>query len=807
MKVIIVGGVAAGASAAARLRRLDESAEIILLEKGQFISYANCGLPYHLGGVIPERDDLLVMTPEKFASWFRIGVRTGNEAVKIDRANHALTIRRADGEYTETYDKLLLAVGATPAGEAFPEAEYPHVTHLWTIHDMDRALKRLPGAKRAVVVGAGFIGLEAAENLRERGMSVTVVQRGEHVLPTLDAEMAGALADELASAGIDVRFGRLVKAYREHLDCVDVELDDGSKIEADLVIVSTGVRPNTAIAAEAGLECGPRGHIIVDEHLRTSDPDIFAAGDAVEVVDPVFGGKTAIPLAGPANKQGRIAADNICGGQSVYRGSFGTSIVKVGRLSAGAVGLTEARLKDMGRPYRKLYIHPASNASYYPGGARLTLKLIFGGDGTIYGAQIVGAKGVDKRIDTIAQAMRNGLKAPQLGELELAYAPPYSSAKDPVNFAGFVAEDILTGKSDVVYADAIPDDAQIVDVREPDEHELGAVPGAVNLPLGQLRDRLGELDRSRLVVAYCQVGLRGYLAERILKQNGFRAANLSGGWLAWKMFHREPKKPAVQATENKPAAPAAEPAVNLKKLDVRTLPCPGPVVKLKAAMKGVPAGGGVHLLAPSTFEGDLLNWAKGAGCAVRGLSRVETWIEADVVKGTAAQSTGNVPAGQGNPRAGQSAALVVFSNDFDRAMAAFILANGLSAAGMKVSMFFTFWGLSVLRRNPAPAVKKNFISRMFGFMLPKGPEKLALSKLNMMGMGSAMMKSVMKRKHVLTLPELIQSAREAGVRFIACDMAMDVMGITREELDNVDDVAGVATFAELVKDSGTTLFI
>ena len=807
MKVIIVGGVAAGASAAARLRRLDESAEIILLEKGAFISYANCGLPYHLGGVIPERDDLLVMTPEKFASWFRIDVRTGNEAVKIDRANRTLTIRRADGEYTEPYDKLLLAVGATPAGETFPEDKYPHVTHLWTIRDMDRALKRLPGAKRAVIVGAGFIGLEAAENLRERGLSVTVIQRGGHVLPSLDAEMAGALADELASAGIDVRFGRQVSNYCEHPDHVEVELDDGSKIESDLVIVSTGVRPNTAIAAESGLECGPRGHIIVDEYLRTSDSDIFAAGDAVEVVDPIFGGKTAIPLAGPANKQGRIAADNICGGRSVYRGSFGTSIVKVGHLSAGSVGLTEGRLKDMGKPYRKLYLHPASNASYYPGGARLSLKLIFGEDGTIYGAQIVGAKGVDKRIDTIGQAMRNDLKAPQLGELELAYAPPFSSAKDPVNFAGFVAEDILTGKSDVVYADAIPADAQLIDVREPDENELGAIPGAVNIPLGQLRSRLNELDKTRLAVTYCQVGLRGYLAERILKQNGFRCANLSGGWLTWKMFHREAKKPAVQSVENKPVLSALAVSAELGKLDVRTLPCPGPVVKLKAAMKDVPAGGGVHLLAPLTFEGDLLNWAKGAGCAVQGLSRVETWIEADVLKGGAAPGLEKT-AGQGeNPGAGQSAAIVVFSNDFDRAMAAFILANGLSAAGMKVSMFFTFWGLSVLRKNPAPSVKKDFISRMFGFMLPKGPERLAISKLNMMGMGSAMMKSVMKRKHVLSLPELIQSAREAGVRFVACDMAMDVMGISREELNDVDEVAGVATFAELVKASGTTLFI
>jgi len=807
MKVIIVGGVAAGASAAARLRRLDESAEIILLEKGAFISYANCGLPYHLGGVIPERDDLLVMTPEKFSSWFRIDVRTGNEAMKIDRANRLLTIRRAEGEYTENYDKLLLAVGATPAGDVFPENDFPHVTHLWTIRDMDRALKRLPGAKRAVVVGAGFIGLEAAENLRERGLAVTVIQRGEHVLPTLDPEMAGALADELASAGIGVLFGRTVRAYHEHLDCVEVELDDGSKLESDLVIVSTGVRPNTAIATEAGLECGPRGHIVVNEHLRTSDPDIYAAGDAVEVTDPIFGGRTAIPLAGPANKQGRIAADNICGGKSVYRGSFGTSIVKVGHLSAGAVGLTESRLKDMGRPYRKLYIHPASNASYYPGGARLTLKLIFGDDGAIYGAQIVGAKGVDKRIDTIAQAMRNGLKAPALGELELAYAPPYSSAKDPVNFAGFVAEDILTGKSDVVYADAIPQDAQIVDVREPDEHELGAVPGAANIPLGQLRARLGELDKSRPVVAYCQVGLRGYLAERILKQNGFRTANLSGGWLAWKMFHREQRKPAAPERKAENDMISMPSTGDLTKLDVRTLPCPGPVVKLKSAMKDLPPGGGVHLLAPSTFEGDLLNWAKGAGCAVRNLARVETWIEADVLKGAPPESA-ELPAGQGNvPQAGQSAAIVVFSNDFDRAMAAMILANGLSAAGMKVSMFFTFWGLSVLRKNPAPPVRKDIISRMFGFILPTGPRKLALSKLNMMGMGGAMMKSVMKKKNVLTLPELIRSAREAGVRFVACDMAMDVMGITREELNDVDEVAGVATFAELVKSSGTTLFI
>ncbi|MBQ9337209.1 MAG: FAD-dependent oxidoreductase [Lentisphaeria bacterium] len=794
MKVIIVGGVAAGASAAARLRRLDEKARIILLEKGQAISYANCGLPYHLGGVIPDRDDLLVMEPEKFRAWFEIEVRTGHEAVKIDRQNKLLHVRTSEGEYTESYDKLLLATGAVPAGEV----TQTRVLHLWTLADMDKIAARLNGARRAVIVGAGFIGLETAENLRARGLDVTVIQRSGHVLPTLDAEMAQPLAEELARAGIRLRFSRQVKSYDEKSDSVEIELDNGEKIEADVAVVSTGVVPNSALARECGLDCGKRGHIVVDAGMRTSDPDIYAAGDVVEVVDPIFGGPTAIPLAGPANKQGRIAADSIAGRNSAYRGSFGTSVVKVGSLTAAAVGLTEKRLAEMKKPYRKLYLHPVSNASYFPGESRLTLKLLFGPDGVIYGAQIVGAKGVDKRIDTIAQAMRNRLTAPQLGELELAYAPPYSSAKDPVNFAGFVAENILTGLTDPVYPDSIPADAQVLDVREPEEYGLGAVPGAINIPLGGLRSRLEGLDRSKLYVACCQVGLRGYLAERILKQHGFRAANLSGGYLAWKLFHPGP----LPEPESTPLPAAPVPSGPLQTLDVRTLQCPGPVMKLKKIMGSAKSGEGVHLLAAATFELDLLNWAKGADCTVKNLAHREGHLEADVVKGDSAESASAAP-----ENAGKSVAMVVFSNDFDRAMAALILANGFAATGAQVNMFFTFWGLSVLRKDPAPPVKKNLISRMFGRMLPKGPARLALSKMNMMGMGGAMMRSVMKKKGVLTLPELIRSAKEAGVRFIACDMAMDVMGITREELDGVDEVAGVATFAALAEKSGTTLFI
>ena len=780
MKYVIIGGVAAGASAAARLRRLDERAEIVLLEKGSDISYANCGLPYHVGGVIAARARLSVMPPAKFASWFNVDVRTNCEATAIDRAKKEVEIRTADGASRLAYDKLLIATGATPVGDAYTDATHPHVAHLWTLADMDRVMAKLGAARRVLVVGAGFVGLELAENLRHRGLAVTVVQRGGHVLPTMDAEMAEPLADELRGAGIDLRFGRVVSDFVEKPDGVEAVLDDGTRLAVDLAVVSTGVRPRAELAKSAGLEIGPRGHIVVDEGLHTSDPDIFAAGDVIEVRDPVFGGKTAIALAGPANKQGRIAADNMAGGASVYRGTFGANVVKVGELTAAGVGWTEARLKAEKRDYRKIYIHPSSGAGYYPGAARLNMKLLFGADGTIYGAQIVGAKGVDKRIDTIAEAMRVKLKAPQLGELELAYAPPYSSAKDPVNFLGFVAENVLTGKSDVVAPDTIPADAQVIDVREPSEHEMGAVPGAINIPLGSLRARLDELDRAKTYVTCCAVGLRGYLAERILKQNGFKAYNLSGGWATWRLF-RQPSST----------------------LDLRQLPCPGPVVQLKAAFSKAADGAAFKVLADAAFEGDLRRWCAANGCTASGLAKHGGELEAMLVKGGPQPSTST-----SSRPAEHSAAIVLFSNDLDKALAAMILANGLAASGAKVGIFFTFWGLSVLRKNPAPALRRSLVSRMFGWMLPKGAEKLALSKMNMLGLGTAMMKDVMRKQNIMTLPSLIKSAKAAGVSFIACDMAMGVMGLTREDLiDEVDEVAGVAAFAELAKRSANTLFI
>ena len=538
MKVVIIGGVAAGGSAAARLRRLDEKAEILLLEKGKYISYANCGLPYHLGGVIPEKEDLLIMEPEKFASWFNVEVRTECEVIRIHREKKELICREADREYTVSYDKLLIATGATPN----EKSSVPNVFNLWTFKNMEEVSSRLVNAKSVIIVGAGFIGLETAENLKARGLDVTIIQRGDHVLPTLDREMALPLGEELERCGIKLRYNCTVRSYTEKAGGVEVEMDCGDRLFADAVILSTGVKPNSSLAMECGLECGAKGHIKVDEYLRTSDADIFAAGDVIEHRTHEENALAAVPLAGPANKQGRIAASNIAGGRSVYRNSFGTSVVKAGRLTAASTGLTEKALKNAGTPYKKLYLHPNSNASYYPGGTRMTLKLLFGDEGMILGAQIVGGKGVDKRIDAIAIAMKKGMTAQELGELELAYAPPYSSAKDPVNFAGFVAENILSGLSDVVYPDTIPSDALILDVREPAENAAGAIPGAINIRLGDLRNSLEKLDRNKEIVCCCQVGLRGYLAERILKQNGFKAANLSGGYMTWKLFFPPGKK-------------------------------------------------------------------------------------------------------------------------------------------------------------------------------------------------------------------------------------------------------------------------
>ncbi|MFB3904867.1 MAG: FAD-dependent oxidoreductase [Acidobacteriota bacterium] len=548
MKLLIVGGVAAGASAAARARRLNEEAEIILFERGQFISFANCGLPYHIGRVIPNRRQLLIMPAEAFRARNRVDVRTLHEVTAIHRAEKRVSVRNLNtGEsYSETYDRLVLATGSSPVRPPIPGADDPDVMQLWTMPDMDRIIARVErGAKKAVIVGGGFIGLEVAENLRELGLEVTIVEMLPQVLPTLDPEMAQPLIKELKQAGIELALGRRVtsihRASTEETieSALHVVLDNDTELQAKFVVVSVGVRPNSELAEAAGLELSGRKGILVNEYLQTSDPNIYAVGDAIAVRDVVSGELSQIPLAGPANRQGRIAADNILGRRRKYRGSLGTAVVKVFSKTAASAGMTEKLLRTTGQPYHKVYLHPFSNATYYPGAAQMSIKLLFNPKGKILGVQIVGEKGVDKRVDVIATAMLAGMEVFDLEELELSYAPPYGAARDPANIAGMLAANVLRSDTCPVYPDELPEGAFLLDVREPSELQEGAFPGAQMIPLGQLRARLQELPRDRPIVACCRVGLRGYLAERLLRQHGFNACNLSGGLKTWQLYHGE----------------------------------------------------------------------------------------------------------------------------------------------------------------------------------------------------------------------------------------------------------------------------
>ncbi len=545
MKLLIVGGVAGGASAAARARRLSEDAQIILFERGPDVSFANCGLPYYVGGEIAERDKLLVVTPEQLQTRFKLDVRTRSSVEAIDRAAKKVRVRdlSTGREYEESYDKLILAPGAAPLRPPIPGIDLPGIYTLRNLQDVDRIKQKVDeGVKQAVVVGAGFIGLELVENLVRRGVTTTVVELQDQVLPPFDKEMTTPLADHLAARGVSLLLGESAEAFEKAADGLVVRLKSGRRLAAQLVILGVGVRPENRLATLAGLEVGPRGGIRVNEHLQTTDPDIYAVGDAIEVKDFVMGVPTQVPLAGPANRQGRIAADHIFGRDARYRGTQGTAIVRVFDLTAAMTGASEKTLQRAKRAYRKVYVHPTNHAGCYPGAEAMTLKVVFDPtDGKLLGAQAVGGAGVDKRIDVLAVAIQAGMTVFDLEEMELAYSPQYGSAKDPINMAGFVAAGLLRGdhpQADV--AAVIPSAngrALLVDVRTPQEYAGGHIPGAVNIPVDDLRSRLGELPHDRELAVYCQVGQRGYLATRILAQAGFKAVNLGGGYKTYKLLH------------------------------------------------------------------------------------------------------------------------------------------------------------------------------------------------------------------------------------------------------------------------------
>ena len=837
-KTVIIGGVAGGATAAARLRRRDEKMEIVVLEKGDYISFANCGLPYYIGDVIKSRDALLLQTPEAMKKKFNIEVRTRAEAVAIHPKEHKVSVcdLSTGAKYEESYDNLILATGSSPIKPPIPGIDGQGIFTLWNIPDTDKIKNYMeqhrPG--RAAVIGGGFIGLEMAENLHGAGLDVTIIEMQNQVMAPLDYEMAQILHENIRMNNTELILEDGVDHFETQNGSTRIHLKSGRTVEAEMVLLSIGVKPNSSLAKAAGLSLNARGGVQVDEYLRTSEPDIYAVGDVIEVNHLVTGEKTMIPLAGPANKQARICADNITGSQKTYQGSMGTSVAQVFDLTAAAVGLNEKALLASGRKkgtdYETVVINQKSHAGYYPQATPITLKLLFEKEGKILGAQAVGQDKVDKRIDTIATVMSMGGTTENLAKLELAYAPPFSSAKDPVNMLGFVAENILNKMVSFVTPAELDlllgteeGSITVLDVTEDAERMVFSIPGSVHIPLGMLRDRLGKLNPDKKIITYCSIGVRSYNAARILAQNGFRNVSvLAGGTSFYKTYHHTVSgqmPPAFSKTKEKSPAPekkADKTPQKIQILDCSGLQCPGPIMKVNETLKQMQEGARLQVSATDMgFARDIDAWCQRTGNTLLSTERQGKENIVTIQKGSVAadsdfsESSPSVSAascfsaGQGN----QGKTIIVFDGDLDKVLASFIIANGAAAMGRPVTMFFTFWGLNALRKPRKVRVKKPFVEKMFGFMMPRGTTKLKLSKMNMLGMGTKMMKKVMKSKNVSSLEELIEQALANGVKLVACTMSMDVMGITPEELIDGVELAGVASYLGDAEQSNVNLFV
>ena len=815
MKIIIIGGVAGGATTAARIRRADESAEIILFEKGKYISYANCGLPYYIGGVIQEREKLFVQTPEAFSNRFHIDVRTESEVIAINREKKSVTVRAINGStYEESYDKLLLSTGASPVRPPLRGIDLNGIFTLRNVADTDKIKSYIQthNPQKAVVVGAGFIGLEMAENLHAQGAEVSIVEMGNQVMAPIDFSMAALVHQHLMDKGVNLYLEQAVDSFEQEGKRLKVKFKNGHSILADIVILSIGVRPETSLAKAAQLTIGPAGGIAVNDYLQTSDSSIYAIGDAIEYRHPITGKPWLNYLAGPANRQGRIVADNILGSQIPYEGAIGTSIAKVFDMTVASTGLPAKRLRLEKIDYVSSTIHPSSHAGYYPNALPMSIKITFDKQtGRLYGAQIVGYDGIDKRIDEFALVIKHNGTIYDLLSIEQAYAPPFSSAKDPVALAGYVAENILSGKVSLCYwrdlKDSKPESTILLDIRTQDEYALGSLPGAINIPLDELRERMNELPKDKAIITFCAVGLRGYLAYRILVQHGFtNVKNLSGGLKTYKaavapiVLHEDQKEDnAERETSHAESTPSSSRTI---RIDACGLQCPGPILKMKKTMDQLTPGERVEISSTDPgFPRDAAAWCKTTGNQL--ISKESSAGKSVVViekKDPKACQTVTSCENKGKT-------FIMFSDDLDKALATFVLANGAAATGQKVTIFFTFWGLNVIKKSDKPRVAKNIYGKMFEMMLPSCSKKLKLSKMNMGGIGSRMMRHIMKKNQIHSLEELRQQALENGVEFIACQMSMDVMGIKKEELLEEVTIGGVATYMERADNANVNLFI
>jgi NADPH-dependent 2,4-dienoyl-CoA reductase/sulfur reductase-like enzyme/peroxiredoxin family protein/rhodanese-related sulfurtransferase/TusA-related sulfurtransferase len=837
MKIVVVGGVAAGASVAARARRLDEFAEIIVLERSGNVSFANCGLPYHIGEIIKDRSKLLLQTPKSLNDSLAIDVRVSHEVLAIDPGARTVSVRNlvTGDEYVETWDKLALCPGSSPFRPTLPGIDHPDVMVLRNIEDMDAIKAKVDaiaaGAgrlKHAVVIGAGYIGLEMAENLHDRGLAVEIVELADQIMPPLDKELSTPMENYLRAHGIALHLGTAAAAFTPGKlpSTLTVELTSGRYLTTSLVILSAGVRPNTELAVAAGLELGPRGGIRVDRHMRTSHPDIYAAGDAVEVEHTVLDDRWIIPLAGPANRQARVAAENMIGRDTEYESTQGTSIVKVLDMVAGGTGATEKQLKSAGIAYLRAHVHPSGHAGYYPGTAQMDVKCLYSpDDGRILGAQITGFDGVDKRLDVFATAIRLGATVFDLEKLELAYAPPFGSAKDAVNMIGFIGANTLRGDLRSWFSTDYPgncEGARIIDVRSRSEYDVWHIPGAELVPLPTLREAQAGWDRDTPIRLYCASGFRSYLAYRILAQRGFTdVATLAGGVKTFRAWHHvapedvpDPLVPLTSYAEEASlraggalSAPPGGTGVSVD-LDCTGLACPGPIMALQDKMAQLEPGDEVVAhVSDIGFRLDAPAWAARNGHEVLDLQPEGPGVVARIRKGGAVATAGGTG---GNPVAARlrdKKSFVVFSGDFDKVLAAFIIANGAAAMGDEVSMFFTFWGLNALRRPEAPPVEKTLVNKAFARMMPAGPEQMKLSQMHMLGGGTAMIKKIMRDNKVPSLPELIASAQRSGVRLVACTMTMDLLGLHEDELLDGVEFGGVAMFLGQANESNGAFFI
>ena len=817
MKIVIIGGVAGGASAATRLRRMNEDNEIIMFERSDYISFANCGLPYHIGETIKDRNNLLVQTVKGMNDRFGIDVRVKTEIVKINPSLKTVLAKNlVTGEtYEESYDKLLLSPGAEAFIPPIPGVNSKNIFSLRNMSDMDKIKGKVDsGIKRAVVIGAGFIGLEIAENLVERDVKVTIVEKSNQVLAPVDFEIASQVHDHIKEFDTELYLEDGAKEFIDIGDKTKVILESGKEIIADLIIMAIGVKPENKLAMEAGLEIGKTGGIKVDEYLQTSDKDIYAVGDAIEVKHYISNAESLIPLAWPANRQGRIVADTILGiRKKAYKGSLGTSILKAFDLTVSATGLNERTLKRNNIPYMVTTVNRNSHASYYPGATPLTLKLIFNKEGDILGAQAIGYKGVDKRIDIIATAIKGKLTVFDLDDIEVAYAPPFNSAKDIVNYAGFMAQNIVYDKMEQVQWNEL-EGKILLDVRTNEENELFNIPNSLHIPLHELRDRIDKLDKNKEYVVYCKIGLRGYNAQRLLKNMGYKVLNLNGGTTIYNAAMKDQSNEINFGATKENSGSSGNSGKQLISnevliLDACGLQCPGPIMKVKNKISEI--NDGDTIIAKATdqgFENDIKAWVKKTGNVLLDVKNDNGIISATIQKAHVCDLPEAKTVPSDSCSTVKKSTMVVFSGEFDKVFASLIIANGSLAMGNDVSMFFTFWGLNALRKEGYNSkTKKNIMEKMFGFMMPKGMRKLQLSNMNFGGMGRKMIDYVMKTKNVETLNSLLDQYIENGGKIIACTMSMDVMGIKKDELIDGIEYGGVAMYMQEADDANHNLFI